>query len=149
MGAKHSSITFPWPPQSSYIIENLTRASNIYNSNLQKLKIFLSRLWVSDLRHPYLQACKQGWVRSTLPSPPHFFGKSVLKTSLSTLWVFRFFGRLFQPLRESAPHHKLKRKNELEGKIKDYSKIFKFPSNFNDIRRNQNYIMQQNTEDVF
>ena len=40
-------------------------------------------------------------------------------------------------------------KYEVEGKIKNYSKIFKFPSNFNDIRRNQNYIMQQNTEDVF
>ena len=37
---------------------------------------------------------------------------------------------------------------ELEGKIRNCSKIFKFPSNFN-IRRNQNYIMQQNTEDVF
>ena len=41
------------------------------------------------------------------------------------------------------------KKYEVEGKIKNYSKIFKFPSNFNDIRRNQNYIMQQNTEDVF
>ena len=41
------------------------------------------------------------------------------------------------------------KKYELEGKIRNYSKIFKFPSNFNDIRRNQNYIMQQNTEDVF
>ena len=41
------------------------------------------------------------------------------------------------------------KKYELEGKIEDYSKIFKFPSNFNDIRSNQNYIMQQNTEDVF
>ena len=36
-------------------------------------------------------------------------------------------------------------KYELEGKIENYSKIFKFPSNFNDIRRNWNYIMQQNT----
>ena len=41
------------------------------------------------------------------------------------------------------------KKYELEGKIEDYSKIFEFPSNFNDIRRNHNYIMQQNTEDVF
>ena len=40
-------------------------------------------------------------------------------------------------------------KYDLESEIKNYSKIFKFPSNFNDIRRNQNYIMQQNTEDVF
>ena len=40
------------------------------------------------------------------------------------------------------------KKYEVEGKIKNYSKIFEFPSNFNDIRRNQNYIMQQNTEDV-
>ena len=39
--------------------------------------------------------------------------------------------------------------SNLEGEIKKYSKIFKSPSNFNDIRRNQNYIMQQNTEDVF
>ena len=48
----------------------------------------------------------------------------------------------------SAPQTEEK-KYELEGKIKDYSKIIKLPSNFNDIRRNQNYIMQQNTEDVF
>ena len=40
-------------------------------------------------------------------------------------------------------------KYEVEDKIKNHSKIYKFPSNFNDIRRNQNYIMQQNTEDMF
>ena len=40
-------------------------------------------------------------------------------------------------------------KYELEGEIINYSKIFEFPSNFNDIRRNQNYIMQQNTREVF
>ena len=34
-------------------------------------------------------------------------------------------------------------KYELEGKIKNELKIFKFPSNFNEIRRNQNYIMQR------
>ena len=52
-------------------------------------------------------------------------------------------------LRKSASHNKLKSKYELEDKIKDYSKIFKFSSNFNDIRRNQNYIMQMITCDVF
>ena len=41
------------------------------------------------------------------------------------------------------------KKYEVEGKIKNYLEIFKFPSNFNDIRRNQNCIMHQNTEDVF
>ena len=41
------------------------------------------------------------------------------------------------------------KKYGVEGKIKNYSKIFKFPSKINDIPRNQNYIMQQNTEDVF
>ena len=41
------------------------------------------------------------------------------------------------------------KKYELESQIRNYSKIFKFPSNFNDIRRNQNYIMQQNIEEVF
>ena len=43
------------------------------------------------------------------------------------------------------------KKYELEGKIKDYSKIFKFPSNFNEIRRNQNHVMQKtkNTADYF
>ena len=51
-------------------------------------------------------------------------------------------GECFAPQTEEG-------KYELEDKIKDYSKIIKFPSNFNDIRRNQNYIMQQNTEDVF
>ena len=40
-------------------------------------------------------------------------------------------------------------KYEWEGEIKNYSEIFKFPLNFNDIRRNQNYIMQQNSEHVF
>ena len=62
----------------------------------------------------------------------------------------------FQIFRTSRPAVKeecfapqTEEKKELEGEIKNYSKIFKFPSNFNDIRRNQNYIMQQNTEDVF
>ena len=41
-----------------------------------------------------------------------------------------------------------KEKYELEDKIRNYLNGFKFPLNFNDIRRNQNYIMQQNTEDV-
>ena len=40
-------------------------------------------------------------------------------------------------------------KYKLEGQIRNYSKIFKIPSNSNDIRRKQNYIMQRNTEDVF
>ena len=39
-------------------------------------------------------------------------------------------------------------KYDLEGEIKNYSKIFKFSLNFNDIRRNQKYIMQRNTEDA-
>ena len=40
---------------------------------------------------PYLQACKQGWVRSTPPSPPHFFRNSVMKNLLIYIVNFQIF----------------------------------------------------------
>ena len=117
---------------------------------LQIFMCFISSIRLINLRHPYLQACKQGWVRSTLPSPPHFFRNSVMKNLLIYIVSFQIFRTSRPAVKEEcfAPRTEEK-KYEVEGKIKNYSKIFKFPKNFNDIRRNQNYIMQQNIEDVF
>ena len=89
------------------------------------------------LRHPYLQACKQGWVRSTLPSPPHFFRNSVMKNLLIYIVSFQIFRTSRPAVKEEcfAPQTE-EEKHESEGKIRNYSKIFKFPSNFKDICRN-------------
>ena len=82
------------------------------------------------MRHPYLQACKQGWVRSTLPSPPHFFRNSVMKNLLIYIVSFQIFRTSRSAVKEEgfAPQTE-QEKYELEGKIKDYSKSsnpFKF-----------------------
>ena len=101
------------------------------------------------LRHPYLQACKQGWVRSTLPSPPHFFRNSVMKNLLIYIVNFQIFRTSRPAVKEECFAPQTEEYKYEVGKIKNYSNFFNFPSDFNDIRRNQNYIMQQNSEVVF
>ena len=76
------------------------------------------------MRHPYLQACKQGWVRSTLPSPPHFFGNSVMENLLIYIMSFKIFRTSRLAVKEEcfAPQTK-EYKYEVEGKNCKYSKI--------------------------
>ena len=62
---------------------------------------------------------------------------------------FQIFWTSRPAVKEECFAPQTEEKTELEGEIKNYSKIFKIPSNFNDICRNQNYIIQPNTEDVF
>ena len=71
------------------------------------------------MRHPYLQACKQGWVRSTLPSPLHFFRNSVMKNLLIYIVSFQIFRTSRPAVKEEcfAPQTE-EEKYELEGKIK-------------------------------
>ena len=73
---------------------------------------------ILNLRHPYLQACKQGWVRSTLPSPPHFFRNSVKKNLLIYIVSFQIF-RTSRPASKEecfAPQTE-EEKYKLEGKL--------------------------------
>ena len=75
------------------------------------------------MRHPYLQACKQGWVRNTLPSPPHFSRNSVMKNLLIYIVNFQIFRTSRPAVKEEcfAPQTE-EEKYELEDKNNIFQK---------------------------